>query len=173
MMENKRKQAAVQTPAPQLDAVMRLLRRIEMIIIIRIVIAIILFGHAIGHVVGFLGSWTKSQLGLPDFAFNNSPWVLPGEVVMQSSVGKVFGIFWLLSMGGFSVAAIGLLAKQSWWPPIAIIASFLSLAAVIPWWNSITPGIMSKESAVLVDILVLIALLCPWREVLIARLSSG
>jgi hypothetical protein len=141
-------------------------------IILRIVVAITLFGHGGGHLVGFLGSWTNSRLGLPDFAFNQSPWILPGDIFMQSAVGKVFGIFWLLSMGGFFAAAIGLMMNQSWWTTIAVIASFLSLLAVIPWWNSITPGIMSKRSAVVVDIIVLVALLGPWKEDLLARLSS-
>jgi hypothetical protein len=141
-------------------------------LILRIVVAITLLGHGVGHVVGFLGSWTKSQLGLPDFAFNQSPWVLPGDKVMQSAVGKVFGIFWLLSMGAFVVAAIGLLAEQSWWTTIVIIASFLSLLVVVPWWNSFTPGIMSKRSAVFVDIVVLVALLGPWKDEILARLSS-
>ena len=141
-------------------------------IILRVVIALILFGHGIGHVVGFLGSWTKSQLGFPDYAFNQSSWLLPGNIVMQSTLGKVFGVIWLVSMGAFFVAAIGLLVRQSWWPTIAIIASITSMVAVLPWWNSFTPGIMSKRSAVVVDIIVLAALLGPWKNDLIARLSA-
>ena len=141
-------------------------------IIFRIVIAIILFGHGIGHVVGFLGSWTKLQL-FPELPFNESPWIFSSDVFIQSAVGKVFGIFWLLSMGAFFAAAIGLVANQPWWTTLAVIASFFSLLAVIPWWNTFTPGIMSKQSAVLVDIIVLIALLGPWKDVLLARLSSG
>jgi hypothetical protein len=142
-------------------------------LILRIAVAITLLGHGIGHVVGFLGSWTKSRLGFPEFAFNQSPWILPGEIFMQSTIGKVFGIFWLTSMSGFFAAAIGLIVGRSWWTTNAIIASGLSLLAVIPWWNTITPGIMSKQSAVLVDIIVIVALLGPWKDVLIARLSSG
>lgn len=141
-------------------------------IILRIVVAITLLGHGLGHVVGFLGSWTKSQLGLPDYAFNQSPWLLPGDILIQSTIGKVFGVIWLVSMGAFVVAAIGLLAKHSWWTTIVIIASFLSLLVVLPWWNSFTPGIMSKRSAVFVDIVVLVALLGPWKDELLARLSS-
>ncbi len=142
-------------------------------LVLRIAVAITLLGHGIGHVVGFLGSWTNSRLGFPEFAFNQSPWILPGEVFMQSAVGKVFGIFWLISMGGFFAAAIGLIMGRSWWTTIAVIASFLSLLAVIPWWNTFTPGIMSKRSAVLVDIIVIAALLGPWKDVLLAKLSSG
>ena len=141
-------------------------------LILRIVVAIILFGHGIGHVVGFLGSWTKLRL-FSEFPFNESPWVFSENIFIQSAVGKVFGIFWLISMGAFSAAAIGLVTNQSWWNTIAIIASVLSLLAVIPWWNTFTPGIMSKKSAVLVDIIVMVALLGPWKDVLLARLSSG
>jgi hypothetical protein len=73
----------------------------------------------------------------------------------------------------FLAAAIGLIANQSWWSTVAIIASILSLLVVIPWWNTITPGIMSKKSAVVVDIIILVALLGPWKDVLLTRLSSG
>ena len=141
-------------------------------IILRIIFAIILFGHGIGHVVGFLGTWTNLQL-FPEFPFNRSPWIFPGDIFIQSAVGKVFGILWLISMGAFFAAAIGMVAKQSWWKTIAVIASILSLLAVIPWWNTFTPGIMSKQSAVLVDILVIAALLGPWKDILLAKLSSG
>ena len=76
-------------------------------------------------------------------------------------------------MIGFFAAAIGLIVNQSWWSGIAIVASILSLLAVIPWWNTFTPGIMSKKSAVVADIIILVALLGPWKDVLLATLSSG
>jgi hypothetical protein len=141
-------------------------------IILRIIVAITIFGHGIGHVVGFLGSWTKSKLGFPEFAFNQSPWLLPGKVVMQSTIGKVFGVIWLMSMGAFFVAAIALVTKQPWWSTIVVIASIMSLIAVVPWWNSITSGIMSKRSAVFVDIIVLVALMGPWKDDVITLLRS-
>jgi hypothetical protein len=140
-----------------------------MSLVLRFIVAIVIIGHGIGHVVGFLGSWTKSQLGLPDYAFNQSPWLLPGDIPMQSTIGKVFGVIWLVSMGAFLAAAIGLLAKQSWWPTVTVIASILSLIVVVPWWNSFTPGIMSKRSAVVVDIIVLVALLSPWKDEILTR----
>lgn len=91
---------------------------------------------------------------------------------IHSAVGKVFGIFWLVVMIGFFFAAIGLIANQSWWITVAIIASILSLLAVIPWWNTFTPGIISKKSAIVVDIIILVALMGPWKSVLLAGLSS-
>ncbi len=140
--------------------------------ILRIVVAITLFGHGIGHVMGFLGSWTNVQLNNLR-AFNESPWIFSGNIFAQSAVGKVFGILWLIAMGANFAAAIGLITGQSWWTTIAIIASFLSLLAIIPWWNTFTPGIMSKKSAVFVDIVVIAALLGPWKSELLARIGGG
>jgi hypothetical protein len=134
--------------------------------ILSIVVAITLLGHGIGHVMGFLASWTKLPMG-----FTESPWIFPGDIYVQSTVGKVFGILWLITMGIFIAAAIGLFTEHSWWITMAIIASFLSLVAIIPWWNTFTPG--SKLAAVLVDIVVIAALLGPWKDELLARLSSG
>jgi hypothetical protein len=138
----------------------------------RIVVAVLIFGHGIGHVVGVMGSWTEWRV-FPELPFNESPWILPGDIYMQSAVGKAFGILWLIATVGFFAAAFGLMTGQSWWSAIAVIASFASLLAVIPWWNSITPGIMSKRSAVLVDIVIIVALLGPWKDGLLARLSAG
>ena len=141
-----------------------------MISIIRIIIAIILLGHGIGHIVGFLGSWTQWQ-PFEEPAFNDEPWVFSGGVYIHSTIGKVFGVFWLLSTIAFGLAAIGLTANQPWWGTIAVIASVFSLLAVVPWWHSFSPGIMSKKSAVLVDIIVLVGLLGPWSETLLERIS--
>jgi cytochrome c biogenesis protein CcdA len=143
-----------------------------MSLVLRVIVAIVIIGHGIGHVVGFLAPWTNSKLGFPEFAFNQSPWLFPGEVLMQSAIGKVFGAIWLLSMVAFFGAALGLLARQEWWSTVAVIASILSLIVVVPWWNSFTPGIMSKRSAVFVDIVVLVALWGPWKDEILARLNS-
>ena len=118
-----------------------------MMIILRIVIAIILFGHCIGHIMGFIETWTSWQ-PFPESSFNESPWIFSDDIFIHSAAGKVFGIFWLGALIGFFAAAIGLIANQSWWSIVAIIASILSLLAVIPWWNTFTPGIISKKSAV-------------------------
>lgn len=138
----------------------------------QIIIAIILVGHGIGHIMGFLETWTSWQ-PFADPSFNELPWIFSDGIFIHSAVGKVFGLFWLVAMIGFFAAAIGLIANQSWWSTVAIIASILSLLAVIPWWNTFTPGIMSKQSAVVFDIIILVALLGPWKDALLTRLSLG
>jgi hypothetical protein len=139
---------------------------------LRFIIAIFLAGHGIGHIMGFLETWTRWQ-PFSEPSFNNSPWIFSDSVFIQSTVGKIFGVFWLAAMIGFFAAAIGLIANQSWWVSVAIIASILSLLAVVPWWTTFTPGIMSKKSAVVADIIILVALLGPWKDALLARLGSS
>jgi hypothetical protein len=43
--------------------------------------------------------------------------------------------------------------------------------AIIPWWNTFTPG--SKQAAVLVDVVVLAVMLGPWKAELLARIAAG
>jgi uncharacterized membrane protein YphA (DoxX/SURF4 family) len=134
--------------------------------ILTILLALTLLGHGIGHVMGFLASWTDLPMG-----FTKSPWIFSRDITIQSSVGKAFGILWLISMGAFIASAIGLLMGQSWWTTVAFIASFLSLIAFIPWWNTFAPG--PKQAIVLVDVVVIAVLLGPWKGELLARIGAG
>jgi hypothetical protein len=70
-----------------------------MMTILRIVIAIILVGHGLGHIMGFLGTWT-SWTPFSEPSFNESPWIFSDGIFIHSAVGKVFGIFWLVAMIG-------------------------------------------------------------------------
>ena len=65
-----------------------------MMSLLRIVIAIFLVGHGIGHIMGFLGTWTSWQ-PFAEPSFNESPWIFSDGIFIHSPVGKVFGIFWL------------------------------------------------------------------------------
>ena len=58
---------------------------------LRIAIAIILIGHGIGHIMGFVGTWTNWQ-PFSEPSFNNAPWIFSDGVFIQSVLGKVFGV---------------------------------------------------------------------------------
>ena len=134
--------------------------------LLSIIVAVALLGHGIGHVMGFLASWTKLPMG-----FTESPWILSTDTNIQSTTGKAFGVLWLLAMAAFIGAVVGLFMEQSWWTTAAVIASVLSLVAIVPWWNTYTPG--SKQALVLVDVVVIAVLLGPWKDELLARIASG
>lgn len=131
-----------------------------------IIIAVVILGHGIGHVMGFLSSWTNLPMG-----FTDSPWIFSPDTHIQSAIGKAFGVLWLFAMAAFVAAAVGLFMEESWWTTAAVVASILSLAAIIPWWNTFTPG--SKQAVVLVDVVVLAVMLGPWKGELLARIASG
>ena len=131
---------------------------------IKYVVVLVLLGHGAGHVMGFLAAWTKLPMGFAD-----RPWVFGGDVKIQTAVGRAFGLVWLIALAGFIGAGVGLLLQREWWSTLAIASSVISIVAIVPWWNTITPS--ARFWPILVDVAVLVALLGPWRDQ-IARLTG-
>lgn len=125
--------------------------------VLRWAIIVVLLAHGIGHIMGFLESWTTIPMG-----FTNQPWLLSNSVTIESAVGRAFGLLWLVAMIAFLGAVFGLFAHQEWWRTLAIAAAFISLMAILPWWNTVTAG--ARWGAVLVDAAILLALLPTWGE---------
>ncbi len=125
--------------------------------LLRWVLAIVLLAHGVGHVMGFVASWTTVPMG-----FTDRPWLLSDAITVHSTVGRVFGLLWLVAMGAFLVGVYGLIGHQVWWRPLLIAAALISLFVILPWWNTVTPG--SRIGAAVVDVVVLVALLPPWGE---------
>ena len=124
---------------------------------LRWVTALVLLGHGIGHILGFLASWTSVPAGFAD-----QPWVLSTDVTIDSPVGRAFGLLWLIAMLAFLGAAFGLLGHQDWWRILTVAAAFISLIAILPWWNSITAEV--RSAAILADLLIIAALLPSWGD---------
>jgi hypothetical protein len=120
-------------------------------------LAIVLVMHGVGHAMFALAIWTPI-----DVSFTGSPWLLPGNVMANSLMGWIAAVVWLLALVGFLLAAFGIVSQAAWWPNVAIAASALSLAVLLLWWNTITPG--SRVWAAFVDVAVLLALLGPWKD---------
>jgi hypothetical protein len=113
------------------------------------IIAFILIVHGLGHVMGFLESWTTIPAG-----FSDRPWLLPGNITIESGVGRAFGLLWLIALAGFVGAGLGLLFSQSWWPALAAASAAISLVVILPWWPTVTPG--SRLGATLIDLFIFI-----------------
>jgi hypothetical protein len=125
--------------------------------IIKYAVVLILVFHGIGHVMGFLAAWTKVPMGFVD-----RPWVFGGDVKIDTPIGRVFGLVWLVALVGFVAAGIGVLTGQGWWTTAAILGSLVSIVAIVPWWNTVTPT--ARMWPIIVDVLLLVALLGPWRD---------
>jgi hypothetical protein len=114
---------------------------------LRVVSAIVLVAHGLGHVLGFLAAWTSVPMG-----FTGKPWIFGGAEI-GSPVGKLFGLVWLVALAGFVAAGYALYKDEGWWRTAVVAASVISLVVILPWWNTVTPG--SRLAAVLVDIIVI------------------
>lgn len=78
--------------------------------------------HGLGHISGFLTAFTKIPMG-----FSKTPWIFSKGVTMNSLLGKIFGLVWLVATVYFLLAAYSLFTHQSTWPGYAIPAAILPL----------------------------------------------
>ena len=129
---------------------------------LRVVVIAAFVLHGLAHLSGFFASWTTNTSG-----FTDRPWILSGNVTLNSGLGRVFGLLWLVVTLCSVGAGIGLALQQPWWPVLAIAQAAVSLIVIVPWWNTVVPG--SKVGAAF-DVIVMVALFLPWREGLIEAL---
>jgi hypothetical protein len=111
---------------------------------IRILIAGALFVHGIGHTLGF---WKPAKS-------------IPFVKMTKNGEKLVAGILWLLIALGFTLSALGFLGiiiPSSWWRPVAIISSVISLGGLTLFGRSWP--IFNFIGASAMNIIVLISLL--------------
>lgn len=128
-------------------------------------LAIVLVIHGLGHVMFAMAAWTKTDVG-----FTANPWILPGDVTVDSLAGTVSAIIWLLALLGFLAAAFGLVTQTGWWPGVAVGAAALSLIVLLLWWQTVTPD--SRLWAALVDVAIIVALAGPWKDRVVAIIAQ-
>lgn len=124
-------------------------------------IAFVLIMHGLAHLSGFLEAWTPVQ------AFAGRPWLFSEGVTMNTAVGRIFGLLWLVAAAGLAGAGYGLLAGHDWWPLLAVVAACFSLVVIVPWWRTVPPG---ARFGALFDLVIVVALLLPWSDRLISFL---
>lgn len=120
---------------------------------LRIVLALFLVAHAVGHVIWFLAAWTPLRAGVTE-----GPWLLPGGVAIRDAGGRIPGLVALGALGFLLGAAFAVLDGRESWRMATVIGCLLSLIAVVPWWRR-SPGITAlNASAADIGLLVFVAL---------------
>lgn len=123
---------------------------------LRIVIAVILLVHGIGHYMGLLSA---VGVKLSSTSSANS-WLFTG--LLGDTPARIIGfVIYLLAFFGFIAAGLGLLGwliPRGWWQPLAIGSAIISLFGLIFFWNAFA-FFFNKFGAVAVNIAVLICLL--------------
>lgn len=123
---------------------------------LRIVIAILLFVHAIGHVQGIVVS-----LGLfSTETWNARSWLLDDLLGSKTSHAIALAL-WAVSFVGFlgtAFAFVGIGLPHDWWRSMAVIFAVPSLLGVILYWNSFAMffnklGALGINGAILIGML--------------------
>ncbi len=122
----------------------------------RIIFSIPIIVHGLAHISGFLAAWTAIDVG-----YNERPWLFSSSVNLDSPIGKLFGVLWLVAAVGLVSSGLGLLLRQDWWPTVAVLAAAISLVVIVPWGQTVPPGARIGAGF---DLLVIIVLQTPIRD---------
>jgi hypothetical protein len=119
----------------------------------RTILIIAIIAHGLAHLSGFVAAWSTADVGF------SARWMfLSSELSLHSSAGKLFGLLWLAAAGTLVAAGAGLFWQRAWAVPLALTGAVLSLAVILPWWNTVPPG---AKLGALFDLLVLALLFSP------------
>ena len=121
----------------------------------KIIIAVVLLAHGIGHSMGPLQLFKVSAVNP---SWNGDSWLLTGN--LGSSITQVVGVtLWLAAIVAFTLLAgvvMGWL-PASWWAPLGLIGAIVSLVGVLlfpvafPTFSTI--GAIAVDAAVLAAVL--------------------
>jgi hypothetical protein len=125
---------------------------------VKLVIAVVLLAHGIGHSLGLLQMFDVATVNP---AWRGDSWILSGP--LGTTVTQAVGIVvWVGAIVGFGVAAaiaIGWL-PAAWFEPVAIVSSVLSLMGIALFPMAFPT--MSTIGALAVDVGLLAALWLHW-----------
>jgi len=121
----------------------------------RIVIALVLLAHGIGHSLGLFPAFGLAKTK----QWTDHSWLLTDFI--GESAARWFGvILWLAAMLGFIGAALGfygILIPQEW-RSLAIASAIVSLVGIALYWNAFQ-SLTNKIGAIAIDLIILVALL--------------
>jgi hypothetical protein len=123
---------------------------------LKYLIAFVVIMHGLAHVTGMIGAWTSGPQ-----AFSDGSWIFSQGVMARDTVGKAFGLVWLVALVGLVGAGLGLLFSRAWWPSLATAAAAVSLVAIVPWLRVVPPGAWAGG---LFDLLIIVTLVSPWAD---------
>jgi hypothetical protein len=95
-----------------------------------ILLALILFGHGVAHLPGFLVFWKLATL--KEMSYKTT--ILAGNVNVGDLGIRVVGVLWLAAALAFAASSIGTVTRLPWWQPVTLITSVFSLLLCIVGW---------------------------------------
>jgi len=130
------------------------------VIAMRLVAAIFVAMHGLGHIIWFFSTWMQRALGKEGRAQfetrRHSFLVSP-----RGPIGRTMGILSLLVIAGFMLTAWGIWIETTWWPPLLFVSAATSMVVVVSMWN---PIFRLSVRAILANAALTAATLMPWGE---------
>jgi hypothetical protein len=118
---------------------------------LRIILAILVGAHGIGHVLFLVPS-----LGIADWGQSTRSWLLT-DALGDSLTRLIGAAIWLVAIIAFGAVAVGIFTQTDWWRSLAVIGSIVSIVGLILFWAN--PVASPVFSALAFDAVVLAALL--------------
>ena len=120
---------------------------------VRILIALVLFAHGIGHVMGPLQSFNVAVINP---VWHGDSWLLSG---LGTTATQLVGLaVWSVALVGFVAAAAVVMGwlPADWWTPLAVGSAVVSLVGIALF--PVAFPTFSTIGAALVDVIVLAAI---------------
>jgi hypothetical protein len=124
---------------------------------LRIVTAVVLFIHGIGHIMGVLPALQLVDVN----GWNSRSWLL--TPILGEAASRILSIIlFLVALVGFVASALALLGwivPHDWWRTLAVVSAVISVVTIVLFWNAFVSLFPNKVGALGVDIAVLVCLL--------------
>lgn len=102
------------------------------------VAALIVLGHGLIHLMGFVLQWQLAELE----GLTYTTAVLGGSMDIGVTGARVLGLLWLLAAIALVSAAIGLLLNAAWDRKLLLIAALFSLPITVLGWPDSQFGVL-------------------------------
>ena len=106
----------------------------------RLVLAAVVFVHAVAHLPGFLVGWDLRSF--PELPFRTT--ILDGSIDVGVVGAKVVGLAWLALSLAFVVIGLTVLMRPTWWPGFTYGTIALSMALCIVGWPETRIGLVAN-----------------------------
>jgi predicted cation transporter len=91
--------------------------------VIRIVAAVVVAGHGLIHLIGFVVPWGLAQV--EGFPYRTT--ALGGSIALGDAGARAIGIAWLVCAVGFVMAGLGIWRRAPWALPLAAVLAIASI----------------------------------------------
>jgi predicted cation transporter len=95
--------------------------------VIRIVAAVVVAGHGLIHLIGFVVPWGLAQV--EGFPYRTT--ALGGAIALGDAGARAVGVAWLVCAVGFVVAGLGIWRGARWGLPLAAVLAVASIVLCV------------------------------------------